>query len=77
MFFMVFQGSRLVFHGSRWLLRVIHGSRSVFIAPGRFFMVPGGFLRFFMVPGFFIVSVQLLWVFKVSGWFFMVLGRFV
>ena len=52
-FFIVFQGSRLVFHGSRWVLMVFYGSRLVFIGPGQFsmflggvFMAPGGFLRF-------------------------------
>ena len=34
---------RLVFHDSRWVLRVIHGPRLVFIVPGRFFIVPRGF----------------------------------
>ena len=56
---MVFQGSRLGFHGSRWVFMVIQGSRSVFMVfhgsesvfmvfkvGGRFFKVPG---RFFMV----------------------------
>ena len=33
----------MVFHGSKWVLRVIHGSRSVFIVPGHFFMMPGQF----------------------------------
>ena len=67
-----FYGSRSVFyvfsmlhgfHGSRRVLRVIHGSRSVFIFPGLFFMAQGGF---FMVPGWFIRF------FKVPGWLFMV-----
>ena len=51
----------MVFRGFRWVLRVIDGSRSVFIVPGWFFIVPG---RFFMVPGRFV------WFFKVPGWFF-------
>ena len=34
--FIVFQGFRLVFRGSRWVLRVNHGSRLVFIVTGRF-----------------------------------------
>ena len=60
-FFIVFQGSRLVFHGSksvfrvihgsRLVLRVIHGSRLVFIVPDRFFLVTGGFAWFSMAPG--------------------------
>ena len=57
---LVFQGSRLVFHGSRWVLMVFHGFRLVFIVPGRFSMVLGGF---FMAPGGF-------------SWFFKVLGCF-
>ena len=48
---MVFQGFRLVFRGSRWVLRVNHGSRSVFIVTGRFFIVSGGISGFFMAPG--------------------------
>ena len=60
---MGFQGSRLVFHGSR----------SVFIVfnfPGWFFMVPGGFLWLFKVPGrFFMIPGWFLWVFMVPGWF--------
>ena len=57
-FYYFFQCSRLIFHGSRWVLRVIHGSRSVFIVPGWFFIVPGrfswfqaGFCWFFNIPG--------------------------
>ena len=44
--FMVFHGSRLVFHGPRavfmvfhsygWVITVFHGSRLVFTVPGRF-----------------------------------------
>ena len=45
---MVFQGSRLVFHGFRSVLMVFHGSRLVFhvfvMAPGLVFMMPGGFV---------------------------------
>ena len=48
---MVFEGFRLVFRGSRWVLGVNHGSRSVFIVTGRFFIVSGGFSGFFMAPG--------------------------
>ena len=40
------QVSRLVFHGFRWVLRVIDGFRSVFIVPGWFLMVPGRFVWF-------------------------------
>ena len=46
MFFMVFRGSRLVFHGFRWVLLVIQGSRVVFHGSRWvlwFFKVPGGF----------------------------------
>ena len=42
MFFVVFQGSRLVFRGFRWVLLVIQGSRVVFTVPGWFY----GFSRF-------------------------------
>ena len=53
-FLYFFQDSRLGFHNSRWVLRVIHGSRSVFIVPGRFFIVSSRFswfLWFFEIPG--------------------------
>ena len=59
-FFIIFQGSRLVSHGSKWVLRVIHGSRSFFYDARSVFMGPGRFLWFFTIP----------------GWFFMVPGSF-
>ena len=34
--FMVFDSSRLVFHGSRSIFMVFNGSRLVFIVPGQF-----------------------------------------
>ena len=55
-FFVVFQGSRLVFHGFRWVLLVIQGSRVVFHGSRWvlwFFEVPGGF---------FIVQGRFLWL---------------
>ena len=51
-FFSFFQGSRLVFHRSRWVLRVIDGSRLVFIVQCLFFWFQVGFL-FFKVLGLF------------------------
>ena len=72
-FFRVFQGSWLVFHGfrlffhrSKWVLMVnYYSSRSVCM----FFL--------FKVPGcFYMVTGPLLWFFKVPGWFFMVPGEF-
>ena len=62
--FTVFQGYRLDFQCSRWILKVFHGSRLVFIDPGPFSMVLGGF---FMAPGGF------LWFFRVPGWIFMII----
>ena len=53
---MVFNGSRLAFHGSRWVSWAIYGSRLVIFVRGRFFMVLGGY---FMVPG------RFLWLFVV------------
>ena len=42
--------SDVIFHDSRWIMRVIHGR--FFMGPGGFFMVPGWFFMFFfMVPG--------------------------
>ena len=78
----VFHGSRLVFHGSkwvsiafngfRWATIVFHGSRLVFIVPGRFLQFQIGFpwfqVDFFMAPSTF------SWLFKVLGWFFMISG---
>ena len=75
---LVFHGFRLVFHGSRWVFMVIHSSRSAFMVPGWFFMIPGRFLWFFMVRGqflwffkdpsqFFHGSRWVLWLFKVPG----------
>ena len=66
-FYIFFQCSRLIFHGSRWVLRVIHGSRSVFIVPGWFFMVPGRFSWF---------QAGFCWFFNIPGWFFLVPGSF-
>ena len=67
---MVFQGSGLVFHGSRWVLRVIHVSRLVCIGRGRFFMVPGGFSCFFIAPGLvFMIPGGFLSSLMVPGWF--------
>ena len=69
----VFNGSRLVFHGS-WLdCMVFHGSSIVFFMIPRVFKVPGGFFLWWvfmilMVPGGFI------WPFIVSGGFLMVPG---
>ena len=45
---MVFQGSRLFFHGVRSVFMV-------FMVPGWFFMVPGRFSWFFVVPGWFFI----------------------
>ena len=72
-FFLVFfQGSRLVFHGSIWVLRVIDGSRSVFIVPGRFFMVPGGFFMVLGRFGFSRFQVGFSCFFIVPGMVFMI-----
>ena len=51
-FLMGFQGSRLVFHGLRWVFMVLW-FLWFFKVPGSFFMVPSGFLWFFKVPGSF------------------------
>ena len=58
--FIGFQGFRLVFHGSRSVFMVFQGSRLVF----------HGFSSLFHS------FRAVLMVFKVPGWFFMVLGRF-
>ena len=67
---MVIQGSRVVFHGSRWVLWFPRFQVGIFIVPGRF-------LWFFKVPGsFFMVPSGFSWFFKVSGCFFEVPGGF-
>ena len=66
--FIVFQSSRLVFHGFR---RDFQGSRWIFmffIVLGRFFMVPGQFS--WLQVGFYGFSSYFLGGFKVSGGFF-------
>ena len=46
----------MVFHGSGWVLMVLHGSRLVFHGSWSVFMVSDWFSWFFMVPGrFFMV----------------------
>ena len=57
---MVFQDSRLVFHGFRAVLMVFQGSRLVFHGFRSVFHGLRSVLMVFMLP----------------GWFFMVLGRF-
>ena len=61
-FFMVIQGSRVVFQAPRSVFMVftVFTVFMVFKVPSWFFMVTGGFL----------------WLFKVPGWFFKVPGRF-
>ena len=68
---MLFYGSRLVFHGSGWVfrvfqgsrfLRIFHVSRLIFIVPGRFSLVLGGFFMVFKVPGWFLmITGGILW----------------
>ena len=54
------------FRDSRCVLRVNHGSSSVFIFTGRFFMVSGGFSGFlFSRSG----CHDSKWIFIVPGWF--------
>ena len=62
---------------------VIHGSRSVFMVPRWFFMVPGRFLWLFMALGGFHDSRWVIMVIHgsrsvsmVPGWFFMIPGGF-
>ena len=45
-FFMVFQGSELDFHGSRWFFMIFYGFRSGFHYSRWIFLI-------FMVPGWF------------------------
>jgi len=59
----------MVFHSSRL---AFHGSRSVFMVPGRFFHL-NDILRFQV--GFH-CSRLLFMIFMIPGWFFMVPGRF-
>ena len=54
------------FRGSRSVLRVNHGSSSVFIFTGRFFMVSGGFSGFLFSRSGFHDSK---WIFIIPGWF--------
>ena len=72
-FFMVFQGSRLVFHGFRCVLFVIQGSRVIFHGTRWvlwFFKVPGWL---FIIPGRFLWSSRFQLRFS---WFQVCLHRF-
>ena len=62
---LVFHGSRLVFNGSGWILRL-------FIIPGRFLEFQVGFyVFFFKIPGWsLMVSGGFFWIFKVFFWLF-------
>ena len=65
---MVFDGSRLVFHGFSWVFMVFHGSRLVFLGFSWFSMV-------FMVPGlFFLIFHGFSCFFHGFPWIFMVFG---
>ena len=73
--FMVFQGSRLVFHDSWCFFMILGRLLSSLMGQGWYFMITGGFLWLFMIPGWFlwllIVPCRLS-VFHDSRLFFMV-----